>query len=414
MKQTQGGFAVGDRFWDRDQDLALFFEKIEEGCHLLLVAQRRMGKTSLMQEAGRRLQDRYTVLFVDLQEAFSAPDAVVELSLATRSHKPLWPKTKDMFSNALQSALDAVDSLSVGDLSVKLRAGVAAGDWKSKGDQLLSILATSEKPVLLLLDEVPIMVNRMLKGQDFTITPERREEADAFMSWLRANSIQHQGKIRMVLSGSIGFEPVLHQAGLSAQLNTFVPFELPPWDREAATGCIEELAKEYGVEFPDGAQLHMVDRLGCCIPDHVQMFFGHVRDWCVRRGTTQFLKSDVDTVYQSEMLGVRGHAELTHYEERLKTVLGREFFSLAMEMLTEAAVSTCLTPGALRILQEDYAFEACTVLEAQQEILQVLEHDGYLRRTKEGYAFVSSLVRDWWRNRHDAFFTPVLERGEKK
>ena len=45
--------------------------------------------------------------------------------------------------------------------------------------------------------------------------------------------------------------------------------------------------------------------------------------------TPRGYESEVDTplreiagVYQNEMLGTRGHAELTHYEERLKMVLG--------------------------------------------------------------------------------------------
>ena len=58
------------------------------------------------------------------------------------------------------------------------------------------------------------MVNRLLKGDDYRITPERRAEADRFMSWLRAASIRHQGKVRIVVSGSIGFEPILRQAQL--------------------------------------------------------------------------------------------------------------------------------------------------------------------------------------------------------
>jgi len=33
-----GGYAIGDRFWDRKDDLRLFMDKVSEGNHLLLVA----------------------------------------------------------------------------------------------------------------------------------------------------------------------------------------------------------------------------------------------------------------------------------------------------------------------------------------------------------------------------------------
>ena len=126
----------------------------------------------------------------------------------------------------------------------------------------------------------------------------------------------------------------------------------------------------------------------------------------------EFGGDDVDTVYNEEMLSTRGHAELTHYEERLKLVLGPEAFPLALDMLTEAAVTRCLTREALAVLGKYYSFPEQTVAEVQEEILRVLEHDGYLTQTSNGYVFVSKLVRDWWKARHGFAFTPVSERGE--
>jgi hypothetical protein len=119
---------------------------------------------------------------------------------------------------------------------------------------------------------------------------------------------------------------------------------------------------------------------------------------------------EVNEVYGKEMLGVRGHAELTHYEERLEMVLGKELFTLAVDMLTEAAVTGCLTKEAIAALQKEYTLEESDIVEAQKEVIWVLEHDGYIRQSKEGYVFVSKLLKDWWKNRHEAFFTPVLER----
>lgn len=410
MKQTLGAYVTGDRFWDRETDLALFIERIDEGTHLLLTAQRRMGKTSLMLEAARRLSGRYISLYVDLQEAFSAADAIVELSLAVYPYKSLWDKGAGIFGGVLTSIKTAIDKISLGELSVTLRAAMSEGNWREKGDHMLSVLAASDQPVLLLLDEVPIMVNRMLKGEDYTITSDRKRQVDEFLSWVRKKSIEHHGKIRMVISGSIGFEPVLHQARLSAAMNTFQPFELKPWDETTAVACLNALAKEYGVKFKDDAQTEMVRWLGCCIPDHVQMFFSHARDHCVRSGHMEFSKQDVDEVYRTEMLGTRGHVELTHYEERLKLVLGSDLLPLALEMLTEAAATSSLTRQALSALQQDYTFADRTTAEAEEEILRVLEHDGYLHSMPKGYSFVSTLVRDWWRMRYEMFFLPVLER----
>jgi len=410
LKQAVGNVVTGDRFWDRETDLELLTNKIDEGANILLVAQRRIGKTSVLKELLEQLRERYTCLFIDLQKTRQSEEAITELSKAIHGHKPMWDKTKEAFANVFDRVKESVEEIDVGEVGVKIRSGLTGSNWMDKGDQIFRILANSEKPVVLMLDEVPIMVNYMLKGDEFRITPERRARGDEFLSWLRKNTIEHQGKVRTIISGSIGLEPILRQAKLSATINHFLPFELKPWDEDTAIGCIKALANEYGVSLEAGVPEEMVKLLECCIPHHVQMFFSHIYDHCKRKGKMECSVQDVGEVYAKEMLGVRGHAELTHYEERLEMVLGKELFTLAIDMLTQAAVKGCLTNEAIAALQKEYKLEEGDMIEAQKEVIWVLEHDGYIRQSKKGYVFVSKLLKDWWKNRHGAFFTPVLER----
>ena len=411
LKMAQGKVVTGQWFWDREKEKELLAQKIDENAHVLLVAQRRMGKTSLLAEVSRLLAERYVCLFADLQKCQSSADAIVELSLQIHAYKSLWEKAKGVFSNVLGRVLSSVESIQIGELGVTLRSGLNLGNWADKGDELLDILAGAEKPVVILLDEVALMINNMLKDENHNVTSEGKAHTNEFMSWLRKNSIKHQGKICIVISGSIGLEPVLHQARLSATINNFVPLELKAWDNPTAVGCIKALAYEYGVQLEDGVPEEMVARLGCCIPHHVQMFFTHVHDLCVKRDQMVCSIADVGEVYKNDMLGVRGHVELTHYEERLEKVLPKELCALALDMLTEAAVIGHLSDEANSAFRKEYPLEGRDVVEVQKEILWVLEHDGYLEGGAKGYVFVSKLLRDWWRNRYKRFFTPVLKRG---
>jgi uncharacterized protein len=273
--KTVGSYVEGDRFWGRERELTLFIEDLDAGANILLVAQRRIGKTSLMHQVSLQIQDRYLCLHVDLEQSSSAADAIAELSAATRQDAKLWDKTKKIFGNILQS-IDKVDSLQVAGLKIALRGGLTGGDWQDKGDRLLEALANADRPVVIFFDEVPILVSRLLKGEDFVITPERRRQVDEFMSWLRANSQKYQGKVRMVLTGSIGLEPILRQAGLSATINHLAPFELGYWSAETARGCLAALAQNYGVNFEPGAIDHILENLGVLVPYHVQMFFDSI------------------------------------------------------------------------------------------------------------------------------------------
>ncbi len=268
LKQGYGNWVVEDQFWDREHEVERLTELLDEGAQVVLVAPRRIGKTSLMREVARRISGRYICLHVDLEKSFSPADAVVELSVTTHPHRGLWEKTPEMFRNALGSVTDTFESLKINDLTVTLRSGLTSGDWKDKGDRLFANLANSSQPVVIFFDEVAILVNRLLKGGDYKITPERIQDVDAFMSWLRDNSIRHKGKLRMVLTGSIGIGTILRQANLSATLNTFSSFELAPWETETARECLFALGNQYGIQFQEGVCEKITGKLGCCIPHH--------------------------------------------------------------------------------------------------------------------------------------------------
>ncbi len=426
LKREVGNWVTGDRFWDREEDIPLFIEHLEEGAHILLIAPRRVGKTSLMREVARRIADRFICLHIDLQKAQSPADAMVELSLATKPYLNLWARTKETFKNTLSG----IESLGIDELTVKLRDGLAS-DWQAKGERLLEGVATSEKPVVIFMDELPILVNRLLKGAEQRMTADRIRQADAFVSFLRAQSIRHKGKISFVMAGSIGLQPVLRQAGLSASVNTFTPFELGPWDAYTAIGCIEALAAENKLGLESGVPQRMVALLGSCVPHHVQVFFNHLYIDARRSGAAQVSIEDAERIYKTSMLSSRGHVELSHFVERLESVLDADVLPLALDMLTEAAVTGHLGLDALEVLSAEYMSEPPRRIgflggepergasrvpfgEVARGILDIFEHDGYLRRDGDRYVFVSGLVKDWWRARFEFGFVEASKRRSRR
>ena len=412
LKQANGNWVVGDRFWGRQEEVRLFMQRIDEGAHILVTGPRRIGKTSLLRETARLMGDKYMCLFVDLQKAACAMDVIAALAAAIYPHQRLWGKTKGIFANALSGIGEAVEKIAVSELEITIRAGLSGGNWSQKGERLFEVLASFDKPVVLMLDELPIMISHVLKGEDFTITPQRREAAGEFLSWLRANSIAHQGKVRVVVCGSIGLEPILHQARLSATINNLSALEVKPWDDSTAVACIRALGNQYKVKFQEGTPEAMVKLLGYCIPHHVQMFFSSVYDTCVRSQRMECSVETAQTIYHSEMLGVRGHAEMAHYEERLEAVLGKDVYRLALDMLTETAITGTLRAEAIAAFRAYHIMKGRDIVDVQKEVLWVLEHDGYLKPVSgSGYVFASRLLGDWWQARHRMFYVPVQNRG---
>ena len=264
---------------------------------------------------------------------------------------------------------------------------------------------------MLAIDELPIFLNRVLKADDFRITPERREVADLFMSWLRRNAQAHRDRISIVVSGSIGLEPILGQAGLSAQANFLSPFELNPWSHRTAAKCLAALSRGYGLQISQDVAAAMCFELRSCIPHHVQHYFDQMHEHLRREGRTEARLEDVELVYRRHLLGVRGQVHLEHYEGRLKMVLGDAGYGTALELLTEAAVNDgFLTHHIVELYQKSLSDNTSAECPSISEILYILEHDGYLETAENGFRFASKLLEDWWRTRHQEYFTPIAER----
>ena len=119
-------------------------------------------------------------------------------------------------------------------------------------------------------------------------------------------------------------------------------------------------------------------------------------------------------MYTDEMLSIRGQVDLDHYESRLKLVLGPDGYRAALALLTEAAVNDgVLGRAAMDLYREQFRVWAVSDHPVPiDDVLRVLEHDGYLEPWGDDeYRFVSGLLEDWWRARHGRQFVPVARRS---
>lgn len=401
-----GPWVVGDDFFDRTSEIERLTQLLDEGNSILLVAPRRIGKTSLVRETFRRMEQRDEdyLLFVDVQDCKTPEDVIVAISMAAQPYGGLASKVKEAFSSFFRGLSDKVESVgSSAVFELRLREGLT-GDWQMKADKIMASLAQADRPVAICLDELPIMVNRLVTGPGDQA--ERRELAEVFLSWLRKTVSAHAENIRWIVCGSIGLEPILARHNLSFTTGHLRPFHLPTWDRETAAACVESLSAHQGHEWPRESRDALLDKLAHFVPHHVQMYFGHVIDDCRLRGVQVPTEDDVLRVYKTHMLSTRGHAELADYEERLLRVLDEATKELALALLTEAAVAGRLTLEASRRIAESHGLEHPE--RARRDVLRVLEHDGYLTRGEKDdhWRFLSSLIRDWWYQRFGTGYVP--------
>ena len=415
LKKAGSNWVDGDKFFNQDAELRTLAERAQEGTHTLLTAPRRMGKTSLVRESLRRLaaDGGFETIFVDLEDAVDPADAISEIAVQSRAANGAWKRIRGRFLEGLKDLGERVDNVTISELRVQLRARISDGNRWRKGDEVFLALAENNRPVLLAIDELPILVNRLLLGSNNRITPDGKQAAAQFLGWLRKNGQAHRGRIVIILSGSVGLEPILQRAGLSAEANIYQPLNLKAWDEYVAVDCLGALAECYDLDLSIEVRRNMCRRLRHHVPHHIQQFFDHLHEYLRRAGRTRASSNDVENVYTTEMLSIRGQVDMEHYEGRLRIVLEAKEYRTALELLTEAAVNDGLLSDASisqyrqYIETTAYPDDVPVVIE---DLLHLLEHDGYLQREDGGYRFLSGFLEDWWLARHGRHFVPIQRR----
>ena len=403
MRSSTGRWVSGDDFFDREAELEVLAAKVGERNHVLLSGQRRMGKTSVLQELGRRLESEgWIFFFVDVEGALCAEDAVAGLAREVHPVRSIALR----FAASMKEFITAnVEEIGAGDFSVKIRGALDRGNWQRHGDQMLRECSAQGKPVLLVVDELPIFLKRMHRRDG------NAERVDEFLSWLRG-TVQLLGEASpvLILSGSIGLEPLVRRLGLSDRINHFYSLRLGPWSRETGIGCFNRLAASHGLRIEGGVAEAACDALGVGIPHHIQSFFARLRDFATLQGRESVSVDDVAEVYRTALLGPSGQNDLVHYETRLKEALDEESHSIAMEILAEAATVGAFTQGARKALASGYSKLMGNVSERISDALDVLVHDGYLELTEDRYRFASLLLGDWWAARFRDHHVPLEKR----
>ena len=404
MNSSTGRWVNGDDFFDRKSELQILEMLIRDRNHVLLTGQRRMGKTSVAQELGRRLEAKgWIFLFADVEGATCAEDVIADIAQAVHPIRPIASR----FVTGMKRWLDDnIEEINAYEFRVKIRAGLDAGSWRRYGEQLLRDCAVQDKPALLVIDELPIFLKHVLRSEDGV------QRVDEFLSWLRG-VLQGIGddSLVLIISGSIGLTPIVNRLGIPDRINHLYPFRLGPWDRDTSVACFQHLVESCNkLRFEDGVAKAVYDALGVGIPHHVQSFFASLRVHAIMQDRDWVTVKDVGEVYHSRLLGPSGQNDLVHYETRLQEALDGENYRIAMEILAEAATEGVFTPDARHCLGRLYARVVDDTPGRIADTLEILMHDGYLEDGDDGYRFPSRLLKDWWSARFRDHHIPLENR----
>lgn len=385
IQNVVGKPVVDENFFGREAELEEL-QAITEREHVLLLAPRRVGKTSLLHALARRVEDDGSAIGVYASVAPATSEtqfvqAVLNAVYQTRHGRKL---KRGLVARALGIGR-GVKSVKVAGSGIDLETRTPP--WQEDADRAFAAIMSSNVPLLILIDELPVLVLALARSDP------SGARVRAFLQWFR-NLRQHpQGAatLRFVLAGSIGLDNVTRRHQLSDTINDLRLWPLGPFDSAMAHEFLRQLAISYDLELGSELCSEICRTAEWLIPFHLQVIFSVLHELAGSTPPTpDMLRTAIETLLDRR-------AYFSYWDERLHDSLGEPSAAIARALLAicsqvaEGATSVAMSQRIASLVPD--AVERANTL---TWIIDVLSNDGYLVERDGRWRFRSGLLRRYW------------------
>ncbi len=392
MKNTAGPPVVDEDFFDREKEQRQMWGKLETNS-VLLLAPRRVGKTSLMLKLKKDAHAHgYKSLF------FSVEDIGDETGFVRKFYDKFCevdgcePILDRIMKSPVGKLIKKTKKISVSGVGVEF-GELANDDWTQLGKNLAHSLNELKEPWLIEIDEVPLFVLKLLKLED------GQKRVRAFLSWMRVLRQEHP-KIRWILAGSIGLDTVTARLNMGDTINDLQTMHLGPFPRESAERLLESLAESYDIILTPAARDEIITRVGWLLPYYLQISFSLLRD--NSPDVSGKWEPAIELIPQifDELLSPAHRNYFDYWRQRLTEELGTPDDRHATLLLNAACPDeTGATRQTLYQALHGMIADPDQCSERLRYLLDVLVNDGYLVESNARFCFRFGLLRDYWYRR---------------
>lgn len=385
MRANPGGQLATSEIIGREKLIERIWRSLNRQS-VVLSAERRIGKTSIMLKMKAESNpETEVVFFSDLERIYTPLELVETILQSVEEHLSVKQKTaygfRKLFKHLAGTEIAGV---------IKLPAAVAS-HWK---DLLVSVIKDlmeqEERRVYFFWDEVPLMLYNIKNRESETAAME-------ILDTFRALRQSHPN-LRMIFTGSIGLHNVLtglRKTGYANDpTNDMDTIEVPPLEIDKAERLASLLIQGERI------RLSKPDEVSQAIASEVNgfpYFIHHVIDEMARVADDDFGSEAVKQIVENALTNVQDRWHLRWYRERIDNYYEPEEAIIALALLDAlASVEENLSFGDLFNLVK-HKIETDNA-ELVREILNRLGKDHYTAQNATGgFAFRFPLIKRYWR-----------------
>jgi hypothetical protein len=387
-------------FYDREVELADLWRKLETD-HVLLLAPRRVGKTSLMYKLLDEAADKPDTYALYL----SVPDIDTEIEFIERLYRTviespqagsrlsrIWDNIK---SSSVGKFFGRIESIGIPELFEIGWREAKKEEWETLGRELINALRKLDGRWLIMVDELPVFVLNLIRRD------QNAARARTFLYWLRQmrQMPPPEGeRLRFLLAGSIGLDTVASRYRIGDTVNDLAIKTLGTFTPETANRFLEALGEDYGLDLSPEVRSRICERAEWLIPYYLQLFFGGLLEICSDERAVPSVAM-VDEVFEV-LLSHGRKSYFDYWHQRLTEELGAPQDGWARALLNVCSMDA--NGAARQTLSARLSTQISDANERDETLnwlIDVLVGDGYLVEEQDRYRFRSSLLREFWRRR---------------
>ncbi len=383
MRANPGGEIPPAEVFGRDKLIERLW-RILERQSLVLSAERRMGKTSILKKMRAEAPANKLPIYRDLEKVRSPLEFAQTIFDDVESYLSRSERTAQKARQWLKN----LTGFEIGGI-VKFPANVA-DQWKNLLTKTIEDLVENqqERKVIFFWDEMPLMLENIKKK-------EGESAAMEILDTLRSLR-QTYSDLRMVYTGSIGLHNVLtalKRAGyINRPTNDMKTIDVPPLSGDDASELARRLLDGEKIETQEP---QLTSQAIANAVDGIPYFIHHIVDQLVAEDR-EANPASVDEIVNTYLLDPQDPWDLRYYRERIDNYYTDEEKELVLNLLDILAVSNQPLPFDElfnRLLSQLVNAER----EKTRDVLTLIQQDHYINLQPNGYYFRFPVIQRWWR-----------------
>lgn len=355
---------------------------------VLFVAERRVGKTTVLNHLRDNPNSDYIVIYSDVEGVVTPLEFVEKILRSLSAHLNLKDNVKIQGWEVFKDILGSIKFPGV------------KKNWKPLLEKALTtICSNTDKKVLFLWDEIPYMLQKIHHHESKSGSVENN--ALEILDILRA--LRHSNSnLRMVFTGSVGLHHVLAEIsrGVSAEpTNDMQTIPLEPLVPLEAQEMVNYLLEKEGVTITDTMSVELIINQCDRVPFYIEKIVTRLA--LTEKPVNAAL---VNQIIDEVIVDVNNELEMEHFRSRLSdyytdSVVLENGQSLAHSEIVKGILDFFATTKTPLSIDESHRLIKTIVPVNRDLLITLLEYlakDYYLSRNRDGYQFCFTLIKRWW------------------